>query len=42
MAGRPVTSYEDLLEWLVAKDPGRIRLATLPVEGRSRVVYRLP
>ncbi len=41
MACRPVNSYEDLLEYLVAKDPHHIRVATLPVEGRSRVVYRL-
>ena len=38
--GRPVNSYEGLLEWLLAKDPD-IRLGTLPTGGRNQVVYRL-
>ena len=35
-------SYEDLVEYLVSKDPERIRTAILPLEGRSLVLYRLP
>lgn len=41
LCGRPVTSYEQFCEYLAAKDPGRIRVATLPFEGRNRVLYRL-
>ena len=38
--GRPVVSYDTLVEWLLAKDP-EIRLAELPTRGRNKVVYRL-
>ena len=38
--GRPVKSYEGLVEWLLAKDPD-IRLGTLPTKGRNQVVYRI-
>jgi len=38
--GRPVNSYDTLVEWLLAKDPG-IRLVELPTRGRNKVVYRL-
>lgn len=41
LCGRPVTSYDQFCEYLAAKDPGRIRVATLPFEGRNRVLYRL-
>lgn len=40
--GRPVRSYEELVRWLVEKDPATIRVAQLPFEGRNVVVYRLP
>ena len=36
--GRPVTSYEELIRYLVARDPA-IRVAELPFEGRNLVVY---
>ena len=36
--GRPVCSYEELIEYLVARDPA-ICVAELPFEGRNRVVY---
>jgi hypothetical protein len=39
--GRPVTTYQQLLQYLVAKDPARIRIATLPFQGRNKVLYRL-
>jgi len=40
-SGAPVRSHEDLVAWLLAKDP-RLREATLPFEGRNRVVYFRP
>ncbi|GAB4821325.1 hypothetical protein N2152v2_008371 [Parachlorella kessleri] len=40
--GRPVSTYEDLVEYLATKDTkAHIVVSTLPVEGRSRVVYRV-
>ena len=41
-SGRRVTNYEQLVAYLVAKDPSRIRVATLPFEGKNRVVYSAP
>ena len=41
LCGRPVASYDQFCAYLAAKDPGRIRVATLPFEGRNRVLYRL-
>ena len=41
LGGRRVTSYEQFCEYLVAKDPQRIRVGTLPFEGRNKVLYRL-
>ena len=41
-SGRRVTNYEQLVAYLVAKDPARIRVATLPFEGKNRVVYSAP
>ncbi|EFN53720.1 hypothetical protein CHLNCDRAFT_136575 [Chlorella variabilis] len=40
LCGRSVTSYEHFLQYLVAKDPG-IRVATLPLSGKNRVLYRI-
>ncbi len=37
--GRPVRHYEDLIDWLVALDPTRIRVADLLIEGRNKVVF---
>lgn len=37
--GRRVTSYDDFLDYLAAKDPA-IQIATLPFEGKNKVVYR--
>ena len=37
--GRRVTSYDDFLDYLAAKDPA-IKVATLPFEGKNKVVYR--
>ena len=40
-SGRPVKSYQDLVEWLLAKDP-RIKTDTLPsVGGRNLVLHFL-
>lgn len=41
LCGQPVTSYDQFCRYLIAKDPQRIRMATLPFEGRNRVLYRL-
>lgn len=35
-----MASYEQLVEYLIAKDPGSIRVATLALEGRNTVVFR--
>ena len=40
--GGAVRNYDELLEYLVAKDPARVRVATLDFEGKNKVVYRLP
>eukprot|EP00959_Pyramimonas_sp_CCMP1952_P047656 994899-Pyramimonas_sp.AAC.1 len=40
--GRQVTSYDELIQYLVSKDPNRIRTATLPFEGKNKVVYIPP
>lgn len=37
-----VTTHEALLRFLCAKAPGRIGVATLPFEGKNKVVYLLP
>ena len=37
--GGLVRTYEELIQWLVAKDPARISVAALPFEGHNRVVY---
>ena len=34
-----VRTYEDFLRYLLAKD-GCLRTATLPFEGKNRVIYR--
>ena len=39
--GRKVTRYDAFIDYLVAKAPGRIGVATLPFEGKNRVVYSL-
>lgn len=42
-AGGTASRYEQFLAYLAAKDPaGRIQVATLPFEGRNKVLYRLP
>lgn len=41
--GGTTRRYEQFLAYLAAKDPsGRIQVATLPFEGRNKVLYRLP
>ena len=40
--GRPVSTHEAFVRYLVAKRPERIRTATLPFGGRNTVVYALP
>lgn len=37
--GSQVKSYEELLEYLVSRDPIHIKMAELPFEGRNKVVY---
>ena len=39
--GRKVTKYDAFVDYLLAKAPGRIGVATLPFEGKNRVVYSL-
>lgn len=41
--GGAASRYEQFLAYLAAKDPaGRIQVATLPFEGRNKVLFRLP
>jgi len=40
--GRPVTSYDAFVEFLVQKAPDRIAVATLPFEGKNKVVFSIP
>ena len=40
--GLPVTTYEQLLDYLQAKAPGRIRRTHLPFVGRNVVLYAAP
>ena len=37
--GRPVRTYEELIEYLVAKDPSAVQVTELPFEGRNKVVF---
>ena len=37
--GRAVKKYEELLEYLVAKDPQAIKIKELDFEGKNKVVY---
>ena len=37
-----MTTHDALLEYLRAKAPDRIGVATLPFEGKNQVVYLLP
>lgn len=39
--GNKVREYSEFLEYLMAKDP-TIRAETLPLEGRNRVLFRIP
>ncbi len=34
--------YADFCDYLMAKDPANMRLAFLGVEGKNKVIYRLP
>jgi len=37
--GLLVQTYEDLIEWLVAKDPSSIRVDNLPFDGANKVLW---
>jgi hypothetical protein len=37
--GYLVQTYEDLIEWLVAKDPSSIRVDILPFDGANKVLW---
>jgi len=37
--GGPVRSHEELIAYIVSKDPQAIEVAQLPFEGRNTVVY---
>ncbi|KAL3154156.1 hypothetical protein ABBQ32_013679 [Trebouxia sp. C0010 RCD-2024] len=37
--GTWVRKYEQLIEYLISRDPHHIKVATLPFEGRNQVVY---
>ena len=39
--GRRITKYDAFVDYLVAKAPGRIGVATLPFEGKNKVIYSL-
>ena len=39
--GRLVKRYDAFIEYLLAKAPGRIGVATLPFEGKNKVIYSL-
>jgi hypothetical protein len=39
--GTPVCTYDQFLEYLLSKDD-RLRVETLPFEGRNKVIYRPP
>lgn len=42
-SGTPVRSYDDLCEYILAKDPnGRIQQSTLPFRGRNKVFHWMP
>lgn len=38
-SGEPVKAYDDLIAYIVAKDPAAVRVQELPFEGRNKVVY---
>ncbi len=38
-SGDPVKTYDDLIAYIVAKDPAAVRVQELPFEGRNKVVY---
>jgi hypothetical protein len=40
--GKQVSSYNDLIDWIVAKDPQHIHVEELPFEGKNKVVYYIP
>ncbi|KAL6051846.1 Zinc finger, CCCH-type [Balamuthia mandrillaris] len=41
--GQPVKSYQQLLQYLQAKDPQRIRLTEVPsLDGKNKVLYYVP
>ena len=35
-------SYPQFVRYLVAKDPARVRVGTLPFEGKNKVVFSAP
>jgi hypothetical protein len=37
--GRPVRTYDDLVEWCVANGPLGTAVADLPFEGKCKVVF---
>jgi len=37
--GAPVNSYGEFCEYLLEKDPARLRMKELPFEGKNRVIY---
>jgi hypothetical protein len=37
--GGPVKTYDDLIAYIVARDPAAVRVQELPFEGRNKVVY---
>ena len=39
--GRQIKRYDAFIDYLVAKAPGHIGVATLPFEGKNKVVYSL-
>lgn len=37
--GAPVRTHDDLIAYIIAKDPAAVRVRELPFEGRNKVVY---
>mmetsp|Transcript_17377 Transcript_17377/g.27114 ORF Transcript_17377/g.27114 Transcript_17377/m.27114 type:complete len:315 (-) Transcript_17377:1945-2889(-) len=39
--GKCVETYEDLIQYIIEKDPENVKVETLDFEGKNKVVYRL-
>ena len=39
LGGTPVRTHDDLIAYIIARDPAAVRVRELPFEGRNKVVY---